>query len=58
LLFPLALAQFGSATFFLFAAINVGSLIFVALRLPETRGRSLEGLEKFLEKELTPRAKA
>jgi sugar porter (SP) family MFS transporter len=58
LLFPLALAQFGSTTFFLFAAINVGSLIFVALRLPETRGRSLESLEKYLEKELTPRAKA
>lgn len=56
LLFPLALAQFGSATFFVFAAINVASLVFVALCLPETRGKSLEGLEKYLEKELTPRA--
>ncbi len=56
LLFPIAMAQFGSATFFVFAAINVGSLIFVAVCLPETKGRSLEGLEKYLEKELTARA--
>jgi len=56
LLFPIAMAQFGSATFFVFAAINVASLIFVATKLPETRGKSLEGLEKFLEKELTARA--
>ncbi|MET0264862.1 MAG: cyclic pyranopterin monophosphate synthase MoaC [Duganella sp.] len=53
LLFPIAMAQFGSATFFVFAAINVGSLIFVATCLPETEGKSLEGLEKYLEKELT-----
>lgn len=56
LLFPLALAQFGSATFFVFAGVNVASLVFVALCLPETRGKSLEGLEKHLEKELTPGA--
>jgi sugar porter (SP) family MFS transporter len=56
LLFPIAMAQFGSATFFVFAAINVGSLIFVATCLPETKGKSLEGLEKYLEKELTGRA--
>lgn len=53
LLFPIAMAHFGSATFFVFAAINVGSLIFVATCLPETKGKSLEGLEKYLEKELT-----
>lgn len=53
LLFPIAMAQFGSATFFVFAAINVGSLVFVATCLPETKGKSLEGLEKYLEKELT-----
>ena len=53
LLFPIALAQFGSATFFVFAAINVASLVFVATCVPETRDRSLEGLEKYLEKELT-----
>jgi len=54
LLFPIAMARFGSATFFVFAAINVGSLIFVAACLPETRGKSLEGLEKHLEKALSP----
>ena len=52
LLFPMAMAQFGSATFFVFAAINVMSLIFVATCLPETKGKSLEGLEKYLEQEL------
>jgi len=56
LLFPIAMAQFGSATFFVFAAINVASLVFVATCLPETKGKSLEGLEKYLEKELTARA--
>lgn len=55
LLFPVALAQFGSATFFVFAAINVLSLIFVARYLPETKGKSLEGLEIYLEKALTRR---
>jgi len=54
LLFPIAMAQFGSATFFVFAAINVASLIFVATCLPETKGKSLEGLEKYLEQALTP----
>jgi major inositol transporter-like SP family MFS transporter len=54
LLFPMAMAQFGSATFFVFATINVGSLVFVATCLPETRGKSLEGLEKHLEKALSP----
>ena len=52
LLLPIAMAQFGSATFFVFAGINVLSLIFVATCLPETKGKSLEALEKFLEKEL------
>jgi major inositol transporter-like SP family MFS transporter len=56
LLFPIAMAQLGSATFFVFAGINVLSLIFVATCLPETRGKSLEVLEKFLEKELTAHA--
>ena len=56
LLFPIALVHFGSATFFVFAGINVLSLIFVATCLPETKGKSLEGLEKYLEKELTHHA--
>jgi sugar porter (SP) family MFS transporter len=53
LLFPFAMAQFGSATFFVFAAINVMSLIFVATCLPETKGKSLEGLEQYLQKTLS-----
>jgi len=56
LLFPIALSQFGSATFFVFAAVNVGSLIFVATLVPETRGKTLEALEKHLEKTLRPGA--
>lgn len=54
LLFPIALAQFGSATFFVFAAVNVLSLAFVVTFVPETRGKSLESLERDLEKELSP----
>ena len=56
LLFPIALSQFGSATFFVFAAVNVGSLIFVATLVPETRGKTLEALEKHLENTLRPGA--
>jgi len=54
LLFPIALSQFGSATFFVFAAVNVLSLAFVVTFVPETRGKSLESLERDLEKELSP----
>ena len=56
LLFPAAavrpslLARFGSGTFFLFAVINVASLIFVLLCLPETRGKSLEQIEQDLHR--------
>jgi len=46
----MAMAQFGSATFFVFAGINVLSLIFVATCLPETKGKSLESLEQYLQK--------
>lgn len=45
-LFPIIVEGFGStATFLLFAAINVGSLIFVWRAVPETKNRSLETLE-------------
>lgn len=53
LLFPIALSQLGSATFFVFAAINIASLLFVATLVPETHGKSLEGLERHLQKELS-----
>jgi len=49
LLFPSVVASFGiSTTFFVFAAIQVLSLIFVYTSAPETRGRSLEQVEEDL----------
>lgn len=50
--FPIAIDALGNPTFFVFAAINIGSLIFVYLCLPETKGKSLEQIEKHLKKEL------
>jgi sugar porter (SP) family MFS transporter len=50
-LFPWLLAHFGGTTFFVAAAINVGSLVFVLLCVPETRGKSLEQIERFLRRE-------
>ncbi|MEW2289942.1 sugar porter family MFS transporter [Streptomyces sp. NPDC047841] len=37
-----------SGTFFVYAAMNVLCVVFVALKVPETRGRSLEDIEKAL----------
>jgi hypothetical protein len=43
--FPVLVASVGiSTTFFVFAVLNVGSLVFAATRVPETLGRSLEQL--------------
>jgi sugar porter (SP) family MFS transporter len=50
--FPIAADVLGNPTFFIFAVINVGSLLFVFFCLPETRGKSLEQIEKHLKKEL------
>lgn len=50
--FPLAIERLGNPTFFVFAAINIGSLLFVFFCLPETRGKSLEAIEKHMKKEL------
>ncbi|MEU7818060.1 sugar porter family MFS transporter [Pseudonocardia sp. NPDC049154] len=47
---PLVAALGASATFGLFAVINVGSLLFVQRCAPETRGRSLEELEDQLRR--------
>ncbi|EIC86140.1 sugar porter family MFS transporter [Serratia sp. M24T3] len=43
--FPLVLSVAGNETFFIFAVINVGSLVFVMMLLPETRGKTLEEIE-------------
>ncbi|TWX35562.1 sugar porter family MFS transporter [Frigoribacterium sp. ACAM 257] len=44
--FPVLVASVGiSTTFFVFALLNVGSLVFAVTRVPETSGRSLEQLE-------------
>jgi major inositol transporter-like SP family MFS transporter len=50
--FPVALQALGNTTFFVFAVINVGSLLFVCFCLPETKGKSLEEIEKHMKKEL------
>lgn len=52
--FPMALAALGSLTFFAFAVLNVLSLVFVFLCLPETKGKSLGQIEAHLEQHLTP----
>ena len=44
--FPMMLSLFQGASFFVFAAACLACLIFVAKYLPETKGRSLEDLEK------------
>ncbi|NIF23848.1 sugar porter family MFS transporter [Candidatus Pantoea multigeneris] len=44
--FPPLLSVAGNQTFFIFAFINVASLIMVLTMLPETRGKSLETIEK------------
>jgi sugar porter (SP) family MFS transporter len=51
-LFPMAVDTLGNPTFFVFAVINIGSLIFVFTCLPETKGKSLEQIEKHMKKEL------
>ena len=50
--FPIAVQALGNPTFFVFAVINLGSLAFVFLCLPETKGKSLEQIEKHMKREL------
>ncbi|GEK81547.1 MFS transporter [Agrococcus baldri] len=48
--FPSLVAAAGiTGTFFLFAAVGALAVVFVATQLPESRGRTLEGLESRLE---------
>ncbi|MCX6996704.1 MAG: sugar porter family MFS transporter [Kiritimatiellaeota bacterium] len=47
--FPILNAKFGSAgTFWLYAAICVAGFVFIKLKLPETKGKSLEQIEREL----------
>ena len=47
--FPMLNAKLGSAgTFWLYAAICVAGFVFIKLKLPETRGKSLEQIEREL----------
>ena len=51
LVFPLELQAIGSTgTFLIYGAFGLIGLIFVLLVLPETKGKSLEELEKILVK--------
>ncbi len=48
--FPILLDDFGlSNTFFMFAVLGIGAIIFVRKVLPETKGYSLEQLEYFFK---------
>jgi sugar porter (SP) family MFS transporter len=50
--FPILNAHLGSAgTFWLYAAICVAGFTFILLKLPETKGKSLEDIERELVKE-------
>lgn len=46
LTFPLLISALGGNTFFILAIVNIATLVFLVKYLPETRGRTLESLEK------------
>jgi SP family sugar porter-like MFS transporter len=47
--FPMLNAKLGSAgTFWLYAAVCAGGFIFIKFKLPETKGKSLEQIERDL----------
>lgn len=48
--FPPMMSTTGNQTFFIFAAINVVSLLFVVFCLPETKDKSLEEIEVMMRK--------
>ncbi|MFJ7215030.1 sugar porter family MFS transporter [Amycolatopsis sp. NPDC098790] len=51
--FPILIDALGGNTFFIFAAINIGTLVFLVKCLPETRGRTLEALEEQFQQDYT-----
>ena len=51
LVFPLALTKFGGGSVFMFFSVMmIPFFFFVWMKLPETKGKSLEELEKFIVK--------
>lgn len=50
LVFPSLVATFGFGTFWLFAVVCAVAAVFVARRVPETHGRTLEELEEHFQK--------
>lgn len=52
LVFPILINTIQGTTFFLFAVINVGTLIFYIRSIPETKDRSLETVEEELKASL------
>ncbi|WP_421106874.1 MFS transporter [Streptomyces sp. NEAU-S77] len=46
LTFPSLIDALGGVTFFLFAAVNVVTVLFLVRYLPDTRNRSLEEIEE------------
>lgn len=52
-LFPILLASWGGKTFILFAIVNTFSLLFLLRFMPETKGKTLEMLEKHFEETLS-----
>jgi major inositol transporter-like SP family MFS transporter len=53
LVFPILIDAIQGSTFFLFAIINVGTLIFYIRSIPETKGRTLEKVEEELKMRFT-----
>lgn len=53
LVFPPLIAAIGGFTFFVFAAINIGTLVFYIRSLPETKDRTLETVERELTERFT-----
>lgn len=47
-IFPPMLCAIGNQTFYVFAAINVLSLVYVIFCLPETKDKSLEEIETMM----------
>ena len=55
LFFPIMVAGIGiSTTFFIFAALGVGSMLVARAVVPETKGRTLEQLELEFRRAGTP----